>query len=111
MGVKIQPSSYVLVHSVIHEECLIYGYNAVLHGSVARDLDIIAIPWTKDAIEPEILVRAVIERLKMWGPAHLEDDPKLHPHGRLVWTLLMDMGFVDFGVMPKLRISKKEKLE
>jgi len=108
MGVKIQPSAYVLVHSVIHEECLIYGYNAVLHGSVACDLDIIAIPWTKDAIEPEILVQAVIERLKMWGP--IKGDPKLHPHGRLVWTLLMDMGCVDFGVMPKLRISKTEKL-
>ena len=37
------------------------GYNLVLHGSLARDIDLIAIPWVESAVPAEQLVEAFLE--------------------------------------------------
>ena len=43
--VHAKPSLYAFYFEVIKEIGLKYGYNIVLHGSMNRDLDLIAIPW------------------------------------------------------------------
>jgi len=51
--VHAKPSLYAYYFIGMKEIALAYGYNLVLHGSMARDLDLIAIPWT-DTPEPEL---------------------------------------------------------
>lgn len=43
--IHAKPSLYAFYFDVIKEIGLQYGYNIVLHGSMNRDLDLIAIPW------------------------------------------------------------------
>ena len=43
--IHAKPSLFAFYFEVIKEIGLKYGYNIVLHGSMNRDLDLIAIPW------------------------------------------------------------------
>jgi hypothetical protein len=43
--IHARPSLYAFYFEIIKEIGLKYGYNIVLHGSMNRDCDLIAIPW------------------------------------------------------------------
>jgi hypothetical protein len=43
--IHAKPSLYAYYFYDLKEIALKYGYNLVLHGSLNRDLDLIAIPW------------------------------------------------------------------
>ncbi len=43
--VHAKPSLYAFYFEMIKQIGVKYGYNIVLHGSMNRDLDLIAIPW------------------------------------------------------------------
>ena len=43
--VHVKPSYYAIMFQPLKEIALRYGYNLVLHGSLNRDMDLIAIPW------------------------------------------------------------------
>ena len=43
--IHAKPSLYAFYFEGIKEIGLKYGYNIVLHGSMNRDMDLIAIPW------------------------------------------------------------------
>lgn len=85
------------------------GYSLMMHGSFTRDLDLLAVPWTEKATEPEHLVRRIVGNLEELNL--LVKDPKavsqatVKPHGRLAWTLVFkafgDPRFVDLSVMPR----------
>jgi len=78
------------------------GYAIALHGSMMRDLDVVAIPWVKNARTPKHLVKELCERMGLRSTK----EGTLKPHGRLAYTLLLgDIGFVDLSVMPKQEIS------
>lgn len=44
----VKPSFYAYCFEQLKEIAKEYGYNLVLHGSMNRDLDLIAIPWVDD---------------------------------------------------------------
>lgn len=81
------------------------GYTIAVHGSMHRDLDLIAIPWTDQAVAANVLVNKIMERLVLCNllSAHGNyRDPVSMPHGRLVWTILLGgHAGIDFGVMPR----------
>lgn len=99
-----------------------HGYCLAIHGSVSRDLDLVAIPWVEEAQAPEILVKALMDhmgallypdKLRADGlpENHIKQilqrpesghDPKAKPHGRLCWSLHLDFGsYVDLSVLPR----------
>ena len=43
--VKIKPGLYCMYYEHLKQIALHYGFNLVVHGSMDRDLDLIAIPW------------------------------------------------------------------
>ena len=56
----------------IREAARELGYAIGLHGSLARDFDIIAVPWTEDAAHPDDLAKAIYkaaggERWRLWS--------------------------------------------
>ena len=87
----------------VHElQTILYscGYALALHGSMQRDLDAIAVPWSKCPASAEHLVEHVCEKMGLTIGA---GSPAEKHHGRKVWTLmLMDIGFIDLSVMPEL---------
>jgi hypothetical protein len=74
------------IFPALQEEARRCGYSLALHGSLKRDMDLVAIAWTCEAVDPDRLVEA---RAAIDGLFTVEGDgsPKLMPHGRLGWTL------------------------
>lgn len=81
------------------------GYALALHGSLQRDLDLIAVPWTDAAAEPDVLLRALCAEFDV-EPNHPWDRPEVKPHGRLGWSIPLWWGaYLDLAVMPRVAVS------
>ena len=78
------------------------GYALMMHGSFTRDLDLLAVPWTDRASEPEHLIQRIAAATKL---KIIDKAPSEKPHGRLAWTLIFpafgDPRFVDLSAMPR----------
>ena len=75
------------------------GYALTVHGSLARDFDFVAIPWTEEACPAEELAEAI--RARCGGIVVDLTNPCPKPHGRLAWKFHLGGGpYVDLSVMP-----------
>ncbi len=105
---------YELLIDPLRAACRALGYNLVTHGSIARDIDLVAIPWEGSAATAWEVAGAVyrialdVNGLAFHKPG--EDDawfllgaPGLKPHGRLSWSFHLGGGpYIDLAVMPRL---------
>lgn len=80
-----------------------HGYALAIHGSLARDMDLICVPWIDTPSEPQVVVNEItatfdIRQLK--NPAWTEKE-----HGRLVTTISIGHGdcAIDLSFMPLKR--------
>lgn len=81
------------------------GYACALHGSMQRDIDVVAVPWTKNAVKAETLVKRICKQMGLT----VSGGPTKKPHGRMAWSLLIEaIGFVDLSVMPR-RVDKAHR--
>src|SRR5574343_141240 len=99
----------------IRETARTLGYAIAVHGSLARDIDLIAVPWTSTAVDAKELaeaVRATLDRVTGYAkPSPRETQRHFQEgcitgksHGRRVWSIhLHDDGslYVDLSVMPR----------
>lgn len=108
----------------IREAARKLGYAVGLHGTLARDYDLIAAPWTEEAASPDDLAEAIKEAAgcirwrvfrglgmsrrevaKRYGCDVTPDDK---PHGRLVYCFDWDKqntqnaDYIDLSVMPRV---------
>ena len=91
------------------------GYALAIHGTLGRDFDLIAAPWTDDAAPPRDLIDALAVAVDGWVPefAKATDEPepvaipRPKPHGREGWLIYMKRasGYLDVSVMPRLARS------
>jgi hypothetical protein len=91
------------------------GYALAYHGSFARDIDVIAAPWTDSAVDANEVVEAIraeAERVSGHTAFWINDDaaspcnylrrnPEPKPHGRLGWSIhLAGTGtYIDLSVV------------
>jgi len=54
---------YGCIYNIVQEVGIANGYAVAIHGSLARDLDLIAVPWTNDAISDFELIKLIAEVL------------------------------------------------
>ena len=80
----------------VAREC---GYAIGLHGSMKRDCDMIAVPWTEDAVMAFVLIERLCAALDAKPIGKIAGKP----HGRLGWCLQVDgyMKAIDISVMPR----------
>jgi hypothetical protein len=98
-----------------------HGYALAVHGSLARDIDLIAVPWGHEVSAPAALaeaIRAAAEDVTGYL-AFIKNDPKADPrdftrrspepkfHGRLAWSIYVKAQhpggyetYIDLSVMP-----------
>lgn len=82
------------------------GYAIGLHGSVSRDIDLIAVPWSETANhwsgqELAEVICWICKAETGWGffsPA--DANPTIKPHGRLAWSIHLWGTYFDLSVMP-----------
>lgn len=91
-----------------------HGYALTIHGSLERDIDLVAVPWVDRASAPADLAEALrVEAARVngaaWCAESLDADnpehfrlgmPGYKPHGRLVWAFQLGGTYLDLSVMP-----------
>lgn len=77
------------------------GWALALHGSMASDMDMMAMPWVEDAKPVEDLIIALSNCMggTIWKGSHF-DKPFHKPKGRLVYTLAIFKDYyIDLSIM------------
>jgi hypothetical protein len=84
------------------------GYAITIHGSLARDIDLVAIPWADRADDPDFLVNRLCGAIaSITGRCNQYNEWAEKPHGRraktlLVWGTQFGSIDIDLSVMPRL---------
>lgn len=94
------------------------GYAIAVHGSLRRDIDLIAVPWTETASDARTLMEALKATvLQVTGYAELswymdkgpeftlDGAPGNKPHGRLAWVINYGGSYIDLSVMPRMETN------
>lgn len=78
--------------------CIRHGYALAVHGSLARDFDLIAVPWAESPAKPQVVLDAIQAKfaVKVIG------EPGIKLHGRVAHTLSVGFGecAIDFSFLP-----------
>lgn len=98
----MKPASFAPLYAGLYPDLAeltrLHGYALAIHGSMARDFDLVCIPWTDNPSDPQVVVDYMTHQfaLKQVGA------PETKAHGRLVYTLRVSFGecFLDFSFMP-----------
>lgn len=99
--IEVRSPLYALAYAQMVPVAREHGYALGLHGSMARDLDVVAVPWVEGASKPEVLLDALTACLG-WDKANGHGSPGWKPHGRLAYTIVNhETGlWVDLSVVP-----------
>jgi hypothetical protein len=94
--------AYHLLAVWITEVAMRHGYAIGIHGSMKRDLDLIACPWTEKATSPTKLINAICKRVGGYVDKRLLPKRGQKPWGRRCWVIQLGRGaYIDISVMPK----------
>lgn len=102
------PNLYAQLMPKLREVARAKGYAIGLHGSMLRDLDLIAVPWVEEAASDRELVDAmaaafdgfVVGATRDKGWSAEVGHPR--PHGRRTWNICFGGNpFVDVSVAPR----------
>lgn len=93
---------YVILYDRLKHVARQFGYCLAIHGSMIRDLDLVAIPWIKDAADAETLVDGLLKVIPDGNISerHIVEEK---PHGRRAWVINIGTAgtYIDLSVMPK----------
>lgn len=87
------------------------GYALAVHGSLNRDIDLIACPWRESAVGANYLIKEIRKATEVIiGTARVREVdkdwmPEKKPCGRMAWAFYLthedDGPYLDISVMPK----------
>ena len=98
----MKPANYAPIYCALYPELAEiarkHGYAMAVHGSLARDFDLICIPWIEKPSEP----KAVVEEITKTFAIKTVGEPDTTFHGRERWTVSICFGecFLDLQFMP-----------
>lgn len=87
----------------IRAAALFKGYAVAVHGSLKRDIDLIAVAWTDQACPVDDLVHTIKGAIAgVLGNCITLGEPSKKPHGRVAYTLIHPghVGEIDLSVIP-----------
>ncbi len=104
------PTFYASMLPDIRNVARACGYAVTIHGSMARDFDLVAIPWTDKALTAETLVRRICRATKTFYVTR-KGNRKLpwqkRPHGRRGISLMFGgKPYLDLSVIPRRKRRK-----
>ena len=90
--VHAKPSYYAIMFQPLKEIALKYGYNLVLHGSLNRDMDLIAIPWQEELGDVDAMIQEFCDYVGGRINEHVKKDA---PHGRKWYVIDIYRGMLE----------------
>lgn len=103
---EIKPNYGPVYAAAMYPElCKIFqrnGYALAVHGSLARDFDLIAVPWAENVSKPEKILKEITKRFAV----NILNDATEKNHGRVAYTITIGWGecFIDLSFFPNLMI-------
>lgn len=112
--IHAKPSLYAFYFEELKIIAKEFGYNLVLHGSMNRDLDLIAIPWVDEPKDSLEMIRAM--HLCLCGGTFTKESDyyfSVLPGGRKSYVIDVNRGgkwngyndlqyYIDISVTPKI---------
>jgi hypothetical protein len=95
---------YTVLWPKFRNVALDLGWTLALHGSMANDMDIIAVAWVENACSELELVRAISDCIgeTVWKDHHFR-NPEEKPHNRITYTLSIYSDWhLDLSIMKKI---------
>jgi len=100
----VKPANYAPIYAGLYPELAEvarkHGYALAVHGSMARDFDVIAIPWTNEAGDPQLIVDEILDTFALEEVGEMD----VVEHGRKRWLIKLSYGACqfDFSAMPRM---------
>ncbi len=102
---NMRPALYATAYGLMRPIAYEAGYTLAVHGSLKSDMDIVAIPWTSEAVSADDLIKRFVEELKFMDLTEEKESRSARPHGRLCVLLAWDAGLAfDISIMPRLDV-------
>jgi hypothetical protein len=112
----VAPPCYAVLYPHLSAIANRHGYALAVHGSMRRDFDLVAVPWTEEAGEPLPMIQEMKAAVEGVYSHHEVDhliktgNPTEKPHGRVAWSIhLTNKGmhgpYLDISVMPRRPIA------
>jgi hypothetical protein len=93
-----------------------HGYALAFHGSMCRDMDCIAVPWTDKASDAQTLIDAIKSEFDLVD-GRVGMQPEAKSHGRLAWSLYFNDQqadghgpYLDISVIPRVSYEDAHKI-
>lgn len=111
-SIPARAAVYCAIYPMLLQIAKDHGYALCVHGSVHRDLDLVAVPWIEEASPELALVLAIKEAVRAVFHHEMNDhltpegSPTKKPHGRLAYSLHLTNtgmygGYLDLSIMPR----------
>ena len=85
-----KPSFYANLFPELRQIAIDHGYALALHGSVMRDMDLIAVAWVTDAKHYSLLVEAMVKAVGGFIPHEME----VKDNGRICFNICLGKDWV-----------------
>ena len=102
----MKPANYAPVYACIYPQLAeLTRRHGYAHGTMGRDFDLIAVPWTENPSPKEDVITDICENFAI----RQVGEPGAKLHGRVAYTLSLSFGecALDFSFMP-LRLAIEE---
>jgi hypothetical protein len=99
---------YTMFYNDFRKAALECGYSLALHGSMANDMDLIAVPWVEDVQPVEELVKRISDCIgnTVWKDYHLKTIG-MKPHNRICYTLsIFSDWYIDLSIIKPITTSR-----
>lgn len=97
------PAYYCIQFDALRKIANAHGYTLALHGSLQRDLDVVAVPWGVNVSTPHLLAQAM-ERAVVGNLG----KPEKKPHGRIAYSIQFGGGpYLDLSIMKPHRMVRR----
>lgn len=96
---RTAPACFVAMYPHLRDIARELGYALAVHGSVARDFDLLAVPWIEQAAAPATLAEAIRAEV---GGLFLDSDnlPHRKPHRRVAYLIHLGGGpYIDLSIV------------
>lgn len=105
------PALFAALYPLLRAKARVMGYGLAIHGSLVRDMDLVAVPWVDEVESSDALAQALQDVIGGWlSPSgelynwRTEGKPK--PQGRVAYTLRFGGAdailHIDLSVMPRI---------
>lgn len=92
---------YLMFYGRLRRIARAHGYTLAVHGSLNRDLDLVAVPWTEGAVSVEALVEAFVNEGGIYFVPG-RSEPTSKPWGLVSYVLFPGgSSYIDLRVMDR----------